>query len=43
MRARLAAFDMEGVDDTPEEAGRRIANENRKWGEVVARIGLQVD
>jgi len=43
VRARLLALDLEVVGDTPEDAGRRIVAESRKWGEVASRIGLQVD
>lgn len=43
IRTRLAALDLDVVADGSDDAARRIVSENRKWGEVAARIGLQVD
>ncbi|MGH8784978.1 MAG: Bug family tripartite tricarboxylate transporter substrate binding protein [Cupriavidus necator] len=43
VRAKLAILDLEPVANSPEQAARRLKDENTKWGAVVARIGLQVD
>jgi tripartite-type tricarboxylate transporter receptor subunit TctC len=43
VRARLATLDLEPLANKPDEAARRLRVENRRWGQVAARIGLQLD
>lgn len=43
VRAKLAAVDLEVLANTPDEAARRVSTENAKWGQVAARIKLQLD
>ncbi|MDP9910177.1 tripartite-type tricarboxylate transporter receptor subunit TctC [Variovorax boronicumulans] len=43
LRERLATMDLEVVANTPEEAARRLRAEHQRWGQVAARVQLQLD
>jgi tripartite-type tricarboxylate transporter receptor subunit TctC len=43
VRERLATLDLTPLANKPEEAARRLRVENQRWGEVAARIKLQLD
>ncbi len=43
VRERLATMDLAPVLNTPEEAAARVAAERARWGQVAARIKLQLD
>ncbi|TSD61106.1 tripartite tricarboxylate transporter substrate binding protein [Variovorax sp. KBS0712] len=43
LRERLASMDLEVVANTPEEAARRLRAEHQRWGQVAARVQLQLD
>jgi tripartite-type tricarboxylate transporter receptor subunit TctC len=40
VRQRLAALDVEARGSTPEQLAALLANETRRWGEVIARAGI---
>jgi tripartite-type tricarboxylate transporter receptor subunit TctC len=40
VRQRLAALDVEARGSTPDQLAALLANETRRWGEVIARAGI---
>jgi tripartite-type tricarboxylate transporter receptor subunit TctC len=40
LRQRLAALDVEARGSTPDQLAALLANETRRWGEVIARAGI---
>lgn len=43
VKGKLTALDLDIVASTPDEARARIRTESVKWGEVAARVNLQLD
>ena len=42
VRAKLAAQGLEPVGNTPQQFGAMIADETKKWGDIVRRAGIKV-
>jgi tripartite-type tricarboxylate transporter receptor subunit TctC len=43
VQERLASLGVEAVADTPEQAAKYIASEERKWGKVLKAANIKAD